>query len=213
MENSTCGNIKSKLLEYYPSFTEKFGDNIVEFATSIIKGDSESIKKNAYINNIKYTINNTNINNIKPTEKTIDIEKTLGQLLANPINIENCFKYNIIIEDNKRIITIGNYIIDGHGLWTKMFILNPYLQTEIINFDNSNIIRELNDIRITMLNSKNNQKNNILDKNENVNIYNYILNNIREDVINVFSKYKKINTKEEIATYIMNNIILLQNYV
>ena len=64
-----------------------------------------------------------------------------------------------------------------------------------------------------MLNSKNNQKNNILDKNENVNIYNYILNNIREDVINVFSKYKKINTKEEIANYIMNNIILLQNYI
>ena len=45
MENSTCGNIKSKLLEYYPSFTEKFGDNIIEFATSVIKGDSESIKK------------------------------------------------------------------------------------------------------------------------------------------------------------------------
>ena len=66
MKNSTCGNIKSKLLEYYPSFTEKFGDNIIALLDDLNQEVLDEI-----VSEIKI------VNKIKDQDKTDEIKEHL----------------------------------------------------------------------------------------------------------------------------------------
>lgn len=72
---------------------------------------------------------------LTPTQKEIDIEKSLKYALTNVESIKKDFDREVIV-GNAPIVTFkGTYIIDGHHRWVEVAAINPEGQMMCLDYD------------------------------------------------------------------------------
>ena len=83
---------------------------------------------------LSFNIVNVPVSQLIPTQKEIDLDKSLKYALTNEKSFTKTFKSPI--EINKPIVTFRqNYIIDGHHTWLQAITLNPNGKMLAFNYD------------------------------------------------------------------------------
>lgn len=83
---------------------------------------------------LKFSVVNVPVSQLMPTQKEIDLDKSLKYALTNEKSFKKTFKSPI--EINKPIVTFRqNYVIDGHHTWLQAIALNPNGKMLAFNYD------------------------------------------------------------------------------
>ena len=83
---------------------------------------------------LKFSVQKIPVSQLMPTQKEIDLDKSLKHALTKEKSFKNTFKNPI--EINKPIVTFRkNYVIDGHHTWLQAITLNPNGKILAFNYD------------------------------------------------------------------------------
>ena len=83
---------------------------------------------------LKFSVVNVPVSQLMPTQKEIDLDKSIKYALTNEKSFKKTFKSPI--EINKPIVTFRqNYVIDGHHTWLQVITLNPNGKMLAFNYD------------------------------------------------------------------------------
>ena len=83
---------------------------------------------------LKFSVVNVPVSQLMPTQKEIDLDKSIKYALTNEKSFKKTFKSPI--EINKPIVTFRqNYVIDGHHTWLQAITLNPNGKMLAFNYD------------------------------------------------------------------------------
>ena len=81
---------------------------------------------------LRFSVQKIPVSQLMPTQKEIDLDKSLKHALTSKESVKKTFSNPI--EINKPIVTFRkNYIIDGHHTWLQAIALNP--QGKILSFN------------------------------------------------------------------------------
>ena len=83
---------------------------------------------------LKFSVQKIPVSQLMPTQKEIDLDKSLKHALTKEESFKKTFKNPI--EINKPIVTFRkNYVIDGHHTWLQAISLNPNGKILAFNYD------------------------------------------------------------------------------
>ena len=83
---------------------------------------------------LKFSVQKIPVSQLMPTQKEIDLDKSLKHALTNEESLKKTFSNPI--EINKPIVTFRkNYVIDGHHTWLQAIALNPNGKILAFNYD------------------------------------------------------------------------------
>ena len=83
---------------------------------------------------LNFSVKNIPVSQLMPTQKEIDLDKSIKHALTNETSFKKTFKNPI--EINKPIVTFRqNYVIDGHHTWLQAITLNPDGKILAFNYD------------------------------------------------------------------------------
>ena len=83
---------------------------------------------------LKFSVQKIPVSQLMPTQKEIDLDKSLKHALTKEESFKKTFKNPI--EINKPIVTFRkNYVIDGHHTWLQAIALNPNGKILAFNYD------------------------------------------------------------------------------
>lgn len=83
---------------------------------------------------LKFSVQKIPVSQLMPTQKEIDLDKSLKYALTKEDSFKKTFKNPI--EINKPIVTFRkNYVIDGHHTWLQAITLNPNGKILAFNYD------------------------------------------------------------------------------
>ena len=83
---------------------------------------------------LNFSVKNIPVSQLMPTQKEIDLDKSIKHALTNETSFKKTFKNPI--EINKPIVTFRqNYVIDGHHTWLQAITLNPNGKILAFNYD------------------------------------------------------------------------------
>ena len=83
---------------------------------------------------LNFSVKNIPVSQLMPTQKEIDLDKSIKHALTNETSFKKTFKNPI--EINKPIVTFRqNYVIDGHHTWLQAIALNPNGKILAFNYD------------------------------------------------------------------------------
>ena len=83
---------------------------------------------------LSFSVVNVPVSQLMPTQKEIDLDKSLKYALTSERSFKRTFKSPI--EINKPIVTFRqNYVIDGHHTWLQAITLNPNGKMLAFNYD------------------------------------------------------------------------------
>lgn len=83
---------------------------------------------------LKFSVQKITVSQLMPTQKEIDLDKSLKHALVKEESFKKTFSNPI--EINKPIVTFRkNYIIDGHHTWLQAIALNPNGKILAFNYD------------------------------------------------------------------------------
>lgn len=170
----------------------------------------------------KFKINNVDIqcSHLIPTQSEIDIKKSLSYPLTDVATAKSCLDGKSVVIGGGPILTFNNrYIIDGHHRWSQIYCVNPKATAKCLNFIKSGLKPEemLKSIQVAIAATNGNvqtaivQGNNLLlsDKNE---IKQFVLQNVKPDILNLFRQAFNIKTDEELASQIWFHCSLMQTH-
>lgn len=212
LKEDETDELKQILKQDYPTFVKKLGDSIKDpkFLAAIKSLSSEHPIKTSDIT--------PNVRDLKPTQNEVVLANSLAFPLANVDSAEECLKGGVTAPKNESIVTAGGgkYVIDGHHRWSQVFCMNPDAKIKAV--DMTEMKDPIKALKATQLGvaakigevpSSPGGGVNLFTINEQT-LKKYVIETITDDVIEVFKKYDKGSTKEEIANYIWENVKLLQ---
>ena len=83
---------------------------------------------------LKFSVQKITVSQLMPTQKEIDLDKSLKHALVKKESFKKTFSNPI--EINKPIVTFRkNYVIDGHHTWLQAIALNPTGKILAFNYD------------------------------------------------------------------------------
>lgn len=83
---------------------------------------------------LRFSVKNIPVSQLMPTQKEIDLDKSLKHALVKEDSFKKTFSNPI--EINKPIVTFRqNYVIDGHHTWLQAITLNPKGKILSFNYD------------------------------------------------------------------------------
>lgn len=215
-----------KLQDLLPTHSHKKLDKILaiknypEFVKSLgkLSKDQHILR---FIKNWKYTFKDKELTSTKkfipvtkliPTQKEIDLEKTLSQVLTEPEDLHYCCSQKNQTIGIPIVTFNGEYIIDGHHRWSKLLAVNPQACIECIDIegdiDAKSMLRLMQLVimgetgKIEVKDVKGKNMLNIASST----ISRYITNTITDDCIKVFSQNYSCKTKEAIVKRMLRNI-------
>ena len=169
-----------------------------------------------------FSVKNIPVSQLMPTQKEIDLDKSLKHALVN----EGSFKktFSDPIEINKPIVTFRqNYVIDGHHTWLQAIALNPQGKILSFNYDGDiSPIQMLKAVQGTIASVKADDNNNngqlpsnkvegpnFFDKSFNEKkIRKYIEDTFNDSLIDIYCEYiSKCKTKEDIINYLTERLL------
>lgn len=82
----------------------------------------------------KYSVQEITAKRLRPTQRELDLDKSLKYGITDIVSCEDTFEEPIIV--NKPIITFNKkYVIDGHHTWLQVMALNPNARMFCFNYD------------------------------------------------------------------------------
>lgn len=208
----------------YASFVKKLGDDIKDPKVKELLryGLQDGMPNDEKIKISRIAVA---VKKLKPTQNEIDIAQSLHWSLTHPKDADKYLKGGTIAVAGKDIVTAnkGQYIIDGHHRWSSVYMLNPEAKITAQDINNiPNPIGALKAVQLAIATDLN--VNSIPKGREGTNLYDigeaefkkYVVDNIMDEVINVFKKYFDFQdtdiekNKIEIAGYLWKNALLLK---
>lgn len=205
--------LKNILKSDYTTFVSKLGDNVKD------PKFLDAIKSLSKENKINTTDISPAVQDLRPTQNEVVLDKSLSYGLKDATTIDSFLKGGVVAVAGKSIVTAGGgkYVIDGHHRWSQLFCFNP--NAKIKALDLTDIKNPMEALKATQLGiaaqigkvpTAQGGGINLFTINEST-LKKYVVDNITEPVVEVFKKYKKGNTPDEIANYIWENVQLLQS--
>lgn len=176
---------------------------------------------------LDFSVKNIPVSQLIPSQKEIDLDKSLKHPLTDETSFIKTFSNPI--EINKPIVTFReNYIIDGHHTWLQAITLNPSGKILAFNYDgNISPIQMLKAVQGTIAAVKSEHNNTKLPSNtvEGTNLFDdnfnkdkiskYIKDNFNDSLIDIYCEYipklssKKLTKqiKEDIINYLTERLL------
>jgi len=204
--------LKSILKKDYASFVKELGDNIKDekFLNAIKSLSSESPVKTSDMSPA--------VTALQPTQNEVVMDKSLSYPLKDPASAELYLKGGVVAVAGKSIVTAGGgkFVIDGHHRWSQVFCINT--DAKIKALDLSDIKKPLEALKATQIGIAAQIGTVPTAAGGGVNLFTvgegelkkYVIDNIKEPVVEVFKKYGKGDTPEAIADYIWGNVETLK---
>ena len=171
---------------------------------------------------LKFSAINIPVSQLMPTQKEIDLDKSLKHALTSEKSFKNTFKSPI--EINKPIVTFRqNYVIDGHHTWLQAITLNPKGKILAFNYDGDiSPIQMLKAVQGTIAAVKADDNNNngklpsndvkgpnFFDDNfDRKKIRKYLEDTFDDSLIDIYCKYiKSCNNRKDIIKYLEERLL------
>ena len=171
---------------------------------------------------LKFSVQKITVSQLMPTQKEIDLDKSLKHALVKEESFKKTFSNPI--EINKPIVTFRkNYIIDGHHTWLQAIALNPNGKILAFNYDGDiSPIQMLKTVQGTIAavkadNNNNNGKlpsnkvegpNFFSDKFDRKKIRKYLEDTFNDDLTDIYCEYiKECKDKNDIMKYLEERLL------
>ena len=171
---------------------------------------------------LKFSVQKITVSQLMPTQKEIDLDKSLKHALVKAESFKKTFSNPI--EINKPIVTFRkNYIIDGHHTWLQAIALNPNGKILAFNYDGDiSPIQMLKTVQGTIAAVKADDNNNngklpsnkvegpnfFSDKFDRKKIRKYLEDTFNDDLINIYCEYiKECKDKNDIMKYLEERLL------
>jgi hypothetical protein len=157
---------------------------------------------------------------LSPTQNEIALDKSLKYPLTDPKSANDCLKGGTVAIAGKRIVTAESmYIIDGHHRWSQLYSMNKDAKIAVTDMTAKDFKKPLDFLKITQVaiaadlgtvpTQTAKGSINLITISEDQ-LKKFVIDTITDPVLDVFKKYKKGNTKEEVADYIWTNVQSMQ---
>ena len=171
---------------------------------------------------LNFNVVNVPVSQLIPTQKEIDLDKSLKHALTDEKSFKKTFESPI--EINKPIVTFRqNYIIDGHHTWLQAITLNPNGKMLAFNYDGDiSPIQMLKAVQGTIAAVKADDNNNngklpsnkvngpnFFDKDfDEKKIRKYLEDNFDDSLIDIYCKYiKSCKDRKDIIKYLEERLL------
>ena len=171
---------------------------------------------------LKFSVKKITVSQLMPTQKEIDLDKSLKHALVKEESFKKTFSNPI--EINKPIVTFRkNYIIDGHHTWLQAIALNPNGKILAFNYDGDiSPIQMLKAVQGTIAAVKADKNNNngklpsskvegpnfFSDKFDRKKIRKYLEDTFNDDLIDIYCEYiKECKDKNDIMKYLEERLL------
>lgn len=169
-----------------------------------------------------FSVKNIPVSQLMPTQKEIDLDKSLKHALTNELSLRKTFSDPIKI--NKPIVTFRqNYVIDGHHTWLQAIALNPHGKILAFNYDGDiSPIQMLKAVQGTIAAVKADKNNNngklpsskvdgpnfFSDKFDRKKIRKYLEDTFNDDLTDIYCEYiKECKDKNDIMKYLEERLL------
>lgn len=171
---------------------------------------------------LKFSVQKITVSQLMPTQKEIDLDKSLKHALVKAESFKKTFSNPI--EINKPIVTFRkNYIIDGHHTWLQAIALNPNGKILAFNYDGDiSPIQMLKAVQGTIAAVKADKNNNngklpsskvegpnfFSDKFDRKKIRKYLEDTFNDDLTDIYCEYiKECKDKNDIMKYLEERLL------
>ena len=171
---------------------------------------------------LTFSVKNIPVSQLMPTQKEIDLDKSLKHALTNESSLRKTFSDPIKI--NKPIVTFRqNYVIDGHHTWLQAIALNPHGKILAFNYDGDiSPIQMLKAVQGTIAAVKADKNNNngklpsskvegpnfFSNKFDRKKIRKYLEDTFNDDLIDIYCEYiKECKDKNDIMKYLEERLL------
>ena len=171
---------------------------------------------------LKFSVQKITVSQLMPTQKEIDLDKSLKHALVKEESFKKTFSNPI--EINKPIVTFRkNYIIDGHHTWLQAIALNPNGKILAFNYDGDiSPIQMLKTVQGTIAAVKADDNNNngklpsnkvegpnfFSDKFDRKKIRKYLEDTFNDDLIDIYCEYiKECKDRNDIMKYLEERLL------
>ena len=171
---------------------------------------------------LKFSVQKITVSQLMPTQKEIDLDKSLKHALVKEESFKKTFSNPI--EINKPIVTFRkNYIIDGHHTWLQAIALNPNGKILAFNYDGDiSPIQMLETVQGTIAAVKADDNNNngklpsnkvegpnfFSDKFDRKKIRKYLEDTFNDDLTDIYCEYiKECKDKNDIMKYLEERLL------
>lgn len=171
---------------------------------------------------LKFSVQKITVSQLMPTQKEIDLDKSLKHALVKEESFKKTFSNPI--EINKPIVTFRkNYIIDGHHTWLQAIALNPNGKILAFNYDGDiSPIQMLKAVQGTIAAVKADKNNNngklpsskvegpnfFSDKFDRKKIRKYLEDTFNDDLIDIYCEYiKECKDRNYIMKYLEERLL------
>ena len=207
-EEGAEDELKSILKKDYTTFVKELGDNIKDSKFL------DAIKSLTSSSPIKTSAMSAAVTDLQPTQNEVVMDKSLSYPLKDPASAEQYLKGGVVAVAGKSIVTGGGgkFVIDGHHRWSQLYCINP--DAKIKALDLTDIKKPIEALKATQIGIAAQTGNVPTSAGGGINLFacgeselkKYVTDNIKEPVVEVFKKYGKGDTPEEIADYIWDNV-------
>jgi hypothetical protein len=171
---------------------------------------------------LKFSVQKIPVSQLMPTQKEIDLDKSLKHALTKEESFKKTFKNPI--EINKPIVTFRkNYVIDGHHTWLQAITLNPNGKILAFNYDGDiSPIQMLKAVQgtIAAVKADDNKNNGKLPSNkvEGPNFFDddfdrkkirkYLEDTFNDSLVDIYCEYiKKCKDRDDIIKYLEDRLL------
>lgn len=212
-------DLQSTVTSPYEKFVAQLGSNAQDSKVqALLKKGTEDGKPADEVITLKDTA--IAVQDLKPTQNEIALDKSLTFPLTNATSAEDCLKGGIVAIAGKRIVTAkGQYIIDGHHRWSQLYAMNKDASIAVTDMDSKAVSKPIDFLKVTQLAIAADLGNvptatakgskNLITIGE-ADLKKHVIDTITDAVLEVFKKYKKGDTKEAVADYIWSNVLQMQ---
>ncbi len=211
-EDEAQDELKNILKKDYVSFVKELGDNIKD------PKFLDAIKSLSSSTPVKTSAISPACTDLQPTQNEVVMDKSLSYPLKDPASAEMYLKGGVVAPAGKSIVTGGGgkFVIDGHHRWSQVFCINPTAKIKAL--DLTDIKKPLEALKATQIGIAAQTGTVPTAAGGGVNLFQvgeselkkYVIDNIKEPVIEIFKKYDKGDTPEAIADYIWGNVQTLK---
>lgn len=204
--------IKKLLKATYPQFVQQLGSNIND---PKFVGAMKSVL--ASTSKINLSSKAVPVKNLIPTQNEIAADKSLLRPLTDTGTATSFLKGGTLAPGGPIISSGGGkYVIDGHHRWSQIYVINPNAKVQAL--DISNLKNPFDALKATQIGIAadigklpSGKAGGVdLIQSGKAQVKSYVISNITEPVVEVFKKFGKGSTPEEIADYIWSNVESMQ---
>ena len=208
MEDKGKNIIKSILKKDYKQFVAALGKHISDpKVVAAIESLSDKLPVSTSAMSPKCSA-------LRPTQSEVVLDNSLSYPMKDAASAEANLKGGVVAPGGRSIVTGGGgkFVIDGHHRWSQVFCLNPDAQIQAI--DLGQITDPTDALKATQLGIAAELGKVPIAQGGGINLFTidegtlkkYVIEKIQDPVVEVFKKYGKGDTKEEIANFIWQNV-------